>query len=73
MLVRTRVVRAWVAGLESDGVRYRSALAFAQRVDTAPAGYALPDILTAGTSDAGMSYPPDSAVSDQPGEERLSA
>jgi hypothetical protein len=36
VLVRTRVVRAWVSAL-GDGVRYRSALAFEHCVNTAAA------------------------------------
>ena len=35
VLIRTRVVRALVSALREDGVRYRSALAFERRVDTA--------------------------------------
>lgn len=37
VLVRSRVVRAWVNSLDADGVKYRSGLAFEQRVDTAAA------------------------------------
>jgi len=34
VLVRSRVVRSWVYSLEADRVKYRSGLAFEQRVDT---------------------------------------
>jgi hypothetical protein len=34
VLVRTRVVRAYVSALRAEGVRYRSALAFERRIDT---------------------------------------
>jgi hypothetical protein len=37
LLVRTRVVRAFVCALHGDGLRYRGALAFERTVDTTPA------------------------------------
>lgn len=36
-LVRSRVVRAWVSGVEADAVRYRGALAFERPVETSEA------------------------------------
>jgi hypothetical protein len=36
-LIRSRIVRAWVSGVEPDAVRYRGALAFDRSVDTSSA------------------------------------
>jgi hypothetical protein len=36
MLVRSRVTRAWVFAVAADSLRYRAALAFDARVNTAP-------------------------------------
>jgi hypothetical protein len=54
VLVRSRVVRAWVSALASDCVRYRGALAFERPIDT---GYPLP---------SGAAVPPDAAGSRYP-------
>jgi hypothetical protein len=71
VLVRSRVVRCWVATLHSDAVSYRGALAFDRVVDTAAPGYAFPDGLPAGGAAAGSDYPrphslTPSALADQP-------
>jgi len=44
-LVRSRVVRAYVSHVEAELIRYRGALAFERSVDTAAAGYSLPEVL----------------------------
>lgn len=58
VLVRSRVVRAWVSELWSDRVHYRGALAFARLVDT---GYDLPPAPAAPSDVAGTHYPPEAA------------
>lgn len=57
VLVRSRVVRCWVAMLQSDAVSYRGALAFDRAVDTAPAGYAFPDGPRPAVATGGPDYP----------------
>ena len=54
VLVRSRVVRAYVSRLEPGAIHYRGAVAFESAVDTAPAPLRLPDILapSATTADA---------------------
>jgi hypothetical protein len=46
VLVRSRIVRAFVSHVGADVVRYRGALAFERTIDTAPAGYAVSDALS---------------------------
>jgi hypothetical protein len=58
LLVRSRVVRCWVAVLQPDVVGYRGALTFERHVDTAPNGYAFPDAPGAGVEGEGSLYPP---------------
>ena len=38
-LVRSRVLRAWVSYVDAAVVRYRTAMAFEQHVDTAPVSH----------------------------------
>ena len=54
LLVRGRVVRAYVSRLEPTGVHYRGAVAFESAVDTAAADLRVPDVLAppATTADA---------------------
>lgn len=54
VLVRSRVVRAWVSALASDCVQYRGALAFERAVDT---GYPVPVPERMSTEGAGSGYP----------------
>ena len=42
VLVRARVLRAWVVRLRADAVGYRAALAFETSVDTSARGYTVP-------------------------------
>jgi len=40
VLARARVLRAWISALEAEGVTYRSAVAFAEAIDTTSAAAA---------------------------------
>jgi hypothetical protein len=73
VLMRSRVVRAFVSHLEADAVRYRGALAFERIVDTAMAGYDVPDWIGSTAAVAGTSYPEAPLVDDTRCAERLSA
>ena len=42
VLVRSRVVRAFISKLRADSLRYRAALLFDQAVDTSSFGYSVP-------------------------------
>jgi hypothetical protein len=57
VLVRSRIVRAYVFALTSDVVQYRGALAFDRLVDTAAIGYAIPAALRGAIDDPGIHYP----------------
>ena len=50
VLVRSRVVRAFIAYLEADLVRYHGALAFERAIDTAASEHAAAPFSTAGES-----------------------
>ena len=56
-LVRSRVIRAYVAELRADLVRYRGALAFDRLIDTAAPGYAVPGPATRNADISGTTYP----------------
>ena len=56
VLVRCRVVRAYVCHVEADLVRYRVGLTFDQTVDTTP-GYLVPGDLRNGFREVGSTYP----------------
>lgn len=71
VLVRSRVLRCWVATLRSDAVSYRGALAFDRIIDTAPHGYPFPEGSPAAVAAQGSDYPrphslTSSALLDQP-------
>jgi hypothetical protein len=72
-LVRSRVVRAYVCHVEADLVRYRGALAFERPIDTAVAGYPIPDVLSGLPSPAGNAYPDRDGQALPALDERLSA
>ena len=57
VLVRSRIIRAYVFELEADVVRYRGALAFERTVDTTAVGYAIPRSLTGIADQLGSNYP----------------
>ena len=74
VLVRSRVVRAYVAELQSNAVRYRGALAFDRVIDTSRAtGYALPSAVTAHRQDPGSDYPVSTSSAVVPNEHRMTA
>ena len=73
LLIRSRVVRCWVAALQPDAVSYRGALAFDRHVSTAPSGYAFPDGPQAPLAAQGPDYPPLAALDVPSGAQRLSA
>ena len=64
VLVRCRVARAFVTGLQADAVHYRAALAFERAIDICAAGYAVPAPFLASETERGMSCPHRSASSD---------
>ncbi len=70
VLVRSRVVRAWVGDLAPDGPTYRGALAFQQRVDTSGAGYVFPVATPDAAVSEGSGYPEPATVSPATGPER---
>ena len=73
VLVRSRVVRAWVCALDAEGVVYRSALAFQQPVETAQAGYRFPDRSVLAQEGQGSAYPGRADDPREQGLERRSA
>jgi len=56
VLVRSRVVRAFVARLCRDRVEYRGALAFERQIDVSP-GYRVPGVAAPVAASPGTSYP----------------
>ncbi len=56
VLVRSRVLRAYVCGLWSDRVLYRGALAFDRQIDVGR-GYAMPGLAPGNEAPPGISYP----------------
>ncbi len=74
VLVRSRVVRAYVAELRSNAVRYRGALAFDRPIDTSRlAGYALLSRTPADRGDEGSDYPTSASSAVTPNEHRMTA
>lgn len=74
VLVRSRVVRAYVVDLQSNAVRYRGALAFDRPIDTShAAGYAMPSLAAATRGEQGSDYPVNASSMNTPGEHRLTA
>lgn len=57
LLVRSRVLRAHVCHVDAEIVRYRAAVAFEQRVDTAPHGYPVPGLPACSGAPVGSTYP----------------
>jgi hypothetical protein len=57
VLVRARVVRAYVSELEAHAVHYRTALAFDQALNVRVEGYAIPAALPVVEIDQGKRYP----------------
>jgi len=73
VLVRSRVVRAWISALEQDGPVYRCALAFQQRVDTSDPGYVIPGPVPGTGAPEGSGYPATAAPTMPIEPESLSA
>ncbi len=59
LLVRSRVVRAYVSHVEAERICYRGALAFEREVETRAAGYPVPAILASPAVPQGNAYPDD--------------
>jgi hypothetical protein len=62
LLVRSRVARCYIARLKADVVCYHGALAFERPVDTAAAGYLVPEVTHAAMAMKGSDYPCDREV-----------
>ena len=73
VLVRSRIVRAWVSEIGDEGLTYRSALAFQQPIETAQAGYQLPARSVLHQEGQGSAYPEGAGDHGEPRLERLSA
>lgn len=64
VLVRSRVVRAYVARLTADSVQYHAALAFDRMLDVHVDGYAHPEVLVTLEVEAGTRYPAEAVRGD---------
>jgi hypothetical protein len=74
VLVRSRVVRSYVADLQSNAVRYRGALAFDRPIDTSrSAGYAMPSLVPANREHEGSDYPVTASSAITTNEHRMTA
>ena len=73
VLVRSRVVRCWIAALDAGAVLYRGALAFDRHVDTAAPGYAIPRPTHASADAEGPDYPSSGGLESPAPAQRLCA
>jgi hypothetical protein len=73
VLVRSRIVRAYVSEVRAESLIYRGGLVFDRGIDTQPAGYAVPGAPASVAMTEGTAYPPEQPAAAVPGEERLSA
>ena len=73
VLVRSRVVRCWIAALDAGAVRYRGALAFDRELNTAVTGYAIPQPAHVVADAQGPDYPSSSRAKSAAPAERLCA
>jgi hypothetical protein len=74
MLVRSRVVRAYVVDVRADAVRYRGALAFDRSIDTSRSGgYAMPSVDRMENGAQGSAYPREAFAETRGDEHRLTA
>jgi hypothetical protein len=64
ILVRGRVVRAYVARLASDDVWYRGAVAFERLIDASATGYEVPDPRADIATSPGSPYPTTAPTAD---------
>lgn len=69
VLVRSRVVRAFVFDVQAASIRYRAALSFDLEVNTAPPGYSFPSGDRQEGAERGTNYPaaiqPDPAAAEE--------
>ncbi len=63
LLIRSRVVRAFVCHVSASTIRFRGALAFDRAVPTAIAGYAIPEASDRPTAPQGNPYPDSTSAS----------
>ena len=63
LLIRSRVVRAFVSHVSATTIRFRGALAFDRAVPTALAGYAIPEGSARSTPAEGNPYPDTASAS----------
>ena len=70
VLVRSRIVRAYVFELQPDTVRYRGALAFERTIDTTTAGYGVHGVLGGFADQPGTAYPEPMSSSSHAGDQR---
>ena len=73
VLVRSRIVRAYVFDVQPDSVRYRGALAFDRTIDTTPAGYGMHEGLGVFSDPLGTAYPASVPSTRHAGDQRLIA
>jgi hypothetical protein len=73
VLIRSRVTRCYVCGVQAAVVCYRGALAFDRAVDTVAPGYPLPDDPRSTPRIAGGLYPPAEVAPPAHAEQHLSA
>ena len=57
VLMRSRVVHAFVCALRADGIRYRAGVVFDRPIDSAPFGYPVPSPLDQQPEQPGTAYP----------------
>ena len=57
LLIRSRVIRAFVCRVSRDRIEYRGAIAFERTVSTTAVGYAIPEAADASNSPSGKPYP----------------
>lgn len=73
VLVRSRIVRAYVFDVQPDIVRYRGALAFDRTIDTATAGYGVHGVFGGLSDPLGTAYPGAVRSTPHAGDQRLIA
>jgi hypothetical protein len=67
ILVRSRIVRAYVCDVSVDALRYRGALAFERVIDTSAAEYVIPALSLAAPGQSGSLYPLSDAANETTG------
>ena len=69
LLIRSRVIRAFVCRVCRDRIEYRGAMAFERPVSTAVVGYPIPEGAEASNAPSGKPYPDRGVISDPFGAE----